>query len=101
MIVPKNHVSNIAALNEADASLFAEAISKITKAYDTLFNTSFPYSSGIHQAPTNGNDNTHWHWHMSLYPLCYEVQPLKNLWLVMKCLDHHSVILQLNMLQKN
>ncbi len=26
------------------------------------------YSSGIHQAPTNGNKNEYWHWHMSFYP---------------------------------
>ncbi|MGB5417998.1 UDP-glucose--hexose-1-phosphate uridylyltransferase [Algibacter sp.] len=68
MIVPKAHQSNILDLKEKETLLFAEAISVITKAYDTLFNTSFPYSSGIHQAPTDGKDNTHWHWHMSFYP---------------------------------
>lgn len=55
-------------LNEKEALNFAEAISVITKVYDQLFNTSFPYSSGIHQAPTNGLDNSHWHFHMSFYP---------------------------------
>tara|TARA_R110001592_G_scaffold170290_1_gene407395 strand:+ start:3946 stop:4587 length:642 start_codon:yes stop_codon:yes gene_type:complete len=30
---------------------------KVIKANDKLFNTSFPYSSGIHQAPTNGQEN--------------------------------------------
>ncbi|WP_242117779.1 UDP-glucose--hexose-1-phosphate uridylyltransferase [Aestuariivivens sediminicola] len=68
MIVPKKHQSNILDMNEQDAFLYAEAISKITKAYDKLFNTSFPYSSGIHQAPTDGLDYSHWHWHMSFYP---------------------------------
>jgi len=33
-----------------------------------IFNCSFPYSSGIHQAPTDGADYKHWHWHMSFYP---------------------------------
>ncbi|MFV0566795.1 MAG: UDP-glucose--hexose-1-phosphate uridylyltransferase [Flavobacteriaceae bacterium] len=68
MIVPKKHQTNILELQGNEAYLFAEAISVITKAYDKLFNTSFPYSSGIHQAPTNGGDNSHWHWHMSFYP---------------------------------
>lgn len=68
MIVPKKHQTNISEMKEEDTLLFAEAISVITKAYDKLFNTSFPYSSGIHQAPTNGEDNSHWHWHMSFYP---------------------------------
>lgn len=68
MIVPKKHQSNILELEGNEDFLFAEAISVITKAYDKIFNTSFPYSSGIHQAPTDGNDNSHWHWHMSFYP---------------------------------
>jgi len=68
MIVPKQHQSNILGMSVQEADLFAEAISVITKAYDKLFNTSFPYSSGIHQAPTNGEKNNHWHWHMSFYP---------------------------------
>lgn len=68
MIVPKTHQINILELNDTEAFLYAEAISKLTKAYDKIFNTSFPYSSGIHQAPTNGEDNSHWHWHMSFYP---------------------------------
>lgn len=68
MIVPKQQQQSISDLKGHDSFLFAEAISVITKAYDKLFNTSFPYSSGIHQAPTNGKDNNHWHWHMSFYP---------------------------------
>ena len=68
MIIPKTHQQSISDLKDNDTFLFAEAISIITKAYDKLFNTSFPYSSGIHQAPTNGKDNSHWHWHMSFYP---------------------------------
>ena len=68
MIVPKEQQSHIVAMPDTDTLLYAEAISVITKAYDKLFNTSFPYSSGIHQAPTNGNENKHWHWHMSFYP---------------------------------
>lgn len=68
MIVPKQNYRDITALSEAESMAFADAISKITKAYDALFQTSFPYSSGIHQAPTNGEANDHWHWHMSFYP---------------------------------
>tara|TARA_R110001583_G_scaffold19524_1_gene76357 strand:- start:18 stop:1037 length:1020 start_codon:yes stop_codon:yes gene_type:complete len=68
MIVPKKHQKSILEMTVLETSHYAEAISVLTKAYDKLFNTSFPYSSGIHQAPTNGEDNTHWHWHMSFYP---------------------------------
>lgn len=68
MIIPKKAQKSIAEMTEKEAVLFAEAISVLTIAYDKLFNCSFPYSSGIHQAPTNGKNNNHWHWHMSFYP---------------------------------
>ncbi|GAA4237836.1 galactose-1-phosphate uridylyltransferase [Postechiella marina] len=68
MIVPKKQKRSILELNDDEALQYAEAISVLTKAYDKLFNTSFPYSSGIHQAPTDGNENNHWHFHMSFYP---------------------------------
>jgi len=68
MIVPKKHQASIIEMNEEEALQYAEAIAVLTKAYDKIFNTSFPYSSGIHQAPTDGNNNKHWHWHMSFYP---------------------------------
>jgi len=68
MIIPKKHQTNIGVLSEDEELGFADAISKITSAYDRIFNCSFPYSSGIHQAPTNEIDSNHWHWHMSFYP---------------------------------
>ena len=68
MIVPKRHLSNILEMTEAETLQYGEAIAVLTKAYDQIFNTSFPYSSGIHQAPTDGKENKHWHFHMSFYP---------------------------------
>ena len=68
MIVPKKQFANITKISEQESLNFADAISKITKAYDKLFDCSFPYSSGIHQSPTNGEINDHWRWHMSFYP---------------------------------
>ena len=68
MIVPKKQQVNILEMTEDETLQYGEAIAILTKAYDQIFNTSFPYSSGIHQAPTDGNANKHWHWHMSFYP---------------------------------
>ena len=68
MIIPKIPQKSINELRIEETILFAEAISVVTKIYDKLFNCSFPYSSGIHQAPTNLENNEHWHWHMSFYP---------------------------------
>ena len=53
MIIPKKQYINITKISEQESLNFADAISKITKAYDKLFDCSFPYSSGIHQSPTN------------------------------------------------
>ena len=68
MIIPKKHQQNISTLDVKEKEDFAEAILVITKTYDKLFEYSFPYSSGIHQAPTDNKNNQHWHWHMSFYP---------------------------------
>jgi UDPglucose--hexose-1-phosphate uridylyltransferase len=68
MVAPKKQQKNILELSDTEVKNYAEAIAVITRAYDKLFNTSFPYSSGIHQAPTNGEGNDHWHFHMSFYP---------------------------------
>ena len=68
MIIPKKHQQNISTLDGKEREDFAEAILVITKTYDKLFECSFPYSSGIHQAPTDNKNNQHWHWHMSFYP---------------------------------
>ncbi|MFC0603085.1 UDP-glucose--hexose-1-phosphate uridylyltransferase [Winogradskyella pulchriflava] len=68
MIIPKSHQNDIYQIPSSETILFAEVISVVTKVYDRLFNCSFPYSSGIHQAPTNKANNKHWHWHMSFYP---------------------------------
>ncbi len=68
MIVPKKHYQNIGQLNAEEEKAFAEIIKRQTIMYDNLFGTSFPYSSGIHQAPTDGKEHQEWHFHMSFYP---------------------------------
>jgi UDPglucose--hexose-1-phosphate uridylyltransferase len=68
MIVPKRQMATIADLNAQEKKDFAEQLKTLTQKYDALFDTSFPYSSGIHQAPTDGNTYKEWHWHMSFYP---------------------------------
>ena len=68
MIIPKKAQKDISVMNDKEMELFAEAISVLTSTYDKLFNCSFPYSSGIHQAPATNEKNEHWHWHMSFYP---------------------------------
>lgn len=67
MIVPKNHRKSISELTDKEKLDYAEQLKVVTQKYDKLFDTSFPYSSGIHQSPTNG-EYPEWHFHMSFYP---------------------------------
>ena len=68
MIVPKRHITSILELSQQEVSDYASILKALTTRYDNLFETSFPYSAGIHQSPTDGRDNSHWHMHMSFYP---------------------------------
>ena len=68
MILPRKHYAHIGLLNKEEELAFAQIIKKLTIKYDNLFETSFPYSSGIHQQPTDGTEYPEWHFHMSFYP---------------------------------
>ena len=68
MIAPKRHIQNILQFTSAERTDFADIYKKLTVTYDNLFETSFPYSAGIHQSPTDGREYPEWHLHMNFYP---------------------------------
>ena len=68
MIIPKRRISNILQLKSDERKDYAGAIKAVTVKYDNLFNTSFPYSAGLHQAPTDNRQHNEWHFHMHFYP---------------------------------
>lgn len=68
MIISKRHITKITDFTEDEVAAFAEVLKKLTTKYDNLFETSFPYSSGIHQAPTDGEAHPEWQFHMHFYP---------------------------------
>jgi len=68
MLVPKRPMPRITDMTEAECNAFAEAYKRLTVCYDNLFEVSFPYSAGIHQAPTDGKAHKEWHWHTVFYP---------------------------------
>ncbi|WP_075340768.1 UDP-glucose--hexose-1-phosphate uridylyltransferase [Tenacibaculum agarivorans] len=68
MIIPRKASSNILHMTTKEITDFATIIKRATSIYDKVFNVSFPYSSGIHQAPVNNETNLGWHWHMSFFP---------------------------------
>lgn len=68
MLIPRRPMATILGLTQAEKRDFAATLRRLTIRYDNLFSTSFPYSAGIHQAPTDGQEHLAWHWHMSFYP---------------------------------
>lgn len=68
MIVPLRPQQHIGQMTAPEREAFAAALKGLTTRFDHIFQTSFPYSAGIHQAPTDGQEYPGWHWHMSFYP---------------------------------
>lgn len=68
MIISRRHVQNILQFSEQEKDALAAILKNLTIRYDNLFETSFPYSAGMHQAPVSDGDHTEWHWHMHFYP---------------------------------
>jgi UDPglucose--hexose-1-phosphate uridylyltransferase len=68
MIISKRHIQTLLQFTPAEQTAFADILKKLTAKYDNLFEISFPYSAGIHQAPVNDGEHPEWHWHMHFYP---------------------------------
>lgn len=68
LLAPLRPVQSIAALDEAERDGLADILRRMTVRYDNLFHVSFPYTMGLHQAPTDGLDHPHWHLHLHFYP---------------------------------
>jgi UDPglucose--hexose-1-phosphate uridylyltransferase len=68
LVLSKRHFATMTDLSDVERDLLGEILRKITARYDNLFQTSFPYSMGFHQAPTDGNVYPEWHFHAHYYP---------------------------------
>ncbi|MGD1893409.1 MAG: UDP-glucose--hexose-1-phosphate uridylyltransferase [Cyclobacteriaceae bacterium] len=68
MIISKRHIQSILQFTDEEKTAYAKILQQLTTRYDNLFETSFPYSAGIHQAPTDGMDHLEWHFHHHFYP---------------------------------
>jgi UDPglucose--hexose-1-phosphate uridylyltransferase len=68
MILPTFAAADIAAFSVAQRLDLADALRRMAVRYDNLFKTSFPYSMGLHQRPTDGLDHPEWQFHIHYYP---------------------------------
>ena len=68
LVVSRRPVQDITQLTADERDALADALRRLTIRYDNLFNISFPYSSGLHQRPTDGQPHPEWHLHMHFFP---------------------------------
>mmetsp|Transcript_5429 Transcript_5429/g.23100 ORF Transcript_5429/g.23100 Transcript_5429/m.23100 type:complete len:355 (-) Transcript_5429:322-1386(-) len=68
MVISKEKVASLAEMSERMKEDLADIYQRITCRYDNLFKTSFPYSMGLKQRPTDGNSHPYSHFYMSFYP---------------------------------
>ncbi len=68
LLVSTRHYASLADLQPQEVSALAEILRSITARYDNLFEISFPYSMGFHQAPMNEQADLGWHFHAHFYP---------------------------------
>lgn len=68
LLLPARHVASLPELDGASRDGLADLMSRMLRRYDHLFEVSFPYSMGWHQAPTDGGEYPQWHLHGHIYP---------------------------------
>ena len=70
MIVARQHKRALVDFDDVERRDLAEVLAEVTRRYDNLFETQFPYSMGLHQAPLEGTDVEveASHFHIHFYP---------------------------------
>jgi UDPglucose--hexose-1-phosphate uridylyltransferase len=87
LLISRRHAPALPELSSDERDGLADALKRLTTRYDNLFETSFPYTMGFHQAPTTGvpsdgrvpsgrvagvettgDEHPEWHFHAHFYP---------------------------------
>jgi len=68
MVVSRRHCGAMPELSPVERDGLADALKRMTTRFDNLFTTSFPYTMGFHQSPTDGEPHPEWHFHAHYYP---------------------------------
>jgi UDPglucose--hexose-1-phosphate uridylyltransferase len=68
LVIAHRHAASLPDLSEEEMSALADIFRRVTTRYDNLFQISFPYSMGFHQAPTDDQKYPECHLHMHFYP---------------------------------
>jgi UDPglucose--hexose-1-phosphate uridylyltransferase len=68
LLVAKAPTSRLPDLDDDRRNSLASTLIELLTAYDNLFDLSFPYSMGWHQAPFRDGDESHWQLHAHFFP---------------------------------
>jgi len=68
LLLPKRHIQRLPDLDEEERQALAEILKGLLIKYDNLFETSFPYSMGWHNAPEWNENRPAWQLHAHFYP---------------------------------
>ena len=68
LLISRRHFADMTALDGPERRALSDILKRITTRYDNLFETSFPYTMGFHQRPTDGGAHPEWHFHAHYYP---------------------------------
>jgi UDPglucose--hexose-1-phosphate uridylyltransferase len=68
MLLSRRHAGALPDFTSEERDALAEALNRITIRFDNLFETSFPYTMGFHQSPTDNEAHPEWHFHAHFYP---------------------------------
>jgi UDPglucose--hexose-1-phosphate uridylyltransferase len=68
LLLAHRHYASLTDLHPSETVALAAILRRITARYDNLFEISFPYSMGFHQAPTDGKPHEECHFHAHYYP---------------------------------
>jgi UDPglucose--hexose-1-phosphate uridylyltransferase len=73
LLLSRRHLGALPELTTHERDSLAVALKRLTTRYDNLFETSFPYTMGLHQSPVDAsvadvNPHPEWHFHAHFYP---------------------------------
>lgn len=68
LVLPRRHVLRLPDLTGPERNGLADVLKRLLTRYDNVFETSFPYGSGWHGAPTGPGDYGYWQLHAHYYP---------------------------------
>ena len=68
LVIAHRPAPSLPALSQPERRALADIYQKVTIRYDNLFEISFPYSMGFHQAPNDGLNHPEWVLHAHFYP---------------------------------